>query len=182
VSQFDTIALRTQVHDPWTNKGTGFELPERDRLRIRGLVPPRTLSLDVQAEKIVHAFQEQKDPLDKSMYLNALQDRNETLFFRVLIDNLSSMAPYVYTPTVGLVCQRFGSFFRRARGTCIPNLLCGRRRAHPDAKHTTLTFRSQNEYWRILCTLVVANASIKTLLPMPDASPELVAAVTANPG
>lgn len=104
------------MHDPWSNKGTGFSTAERDRLRIRGLVPPRQLTLDVQAEKIMHMVNSKTDPLDKAAYLSDLQDRNETLFFRVLIDNLERLAPYVYTPTVGHVCLRFGSYFRRARG------------------------------------------------------------------
>ena len=104
------------VQDPLTNKGTGFEAAERDRLRIRGLVPPRTLSLPVQAQKIMHAIDSKTDALEKSAYLSDLQDRNETLFFRVLIDNLEALAPFVYTPTVGQVCLRFGSYFRRARG------------------------------------------------------------------
>ena len=104
------------VHDPWSNKGTGFPLAERDRLRIRGLVPPRTLTLEVQAEKILSAINEKGTPLEKNTFLADLQDRNETLYFRLLIDNLEQLAPIVYTPTVGLACQRFGSVFRRARG------------------------------------------------------------------
>lgn len=104
------------VRDSWNNKGTGFSSAERDRLGIRGLVPPRQLPLDVQAEKIMHMVDSITDPLDKASFLSDLQDRNETLFFRVLIDNLERLAPYVYTPTVGQVCLRFGSYFRRARG------------------------------------------------------------------
>jgi hypothetical protein len=104
------------VHDPWCNKGTGFPLPERDRLRIRGLVPPRTLTLETQAEKILAAINEKPTPMDKNTFLADLQDRNETLYFRLLIDNLEKLAPIVYTPTVGLACQKFGSVFRRARG------------------------------------------------------------------
>jgi len=110
------------VQDPWTNKGTGFISPERDRLRIRGLVPPRTLSLQVQAQKIMHALDNKSDALEKSAYLSDLQDRNETLFFRVLIDNFEYVAPFVYTPTVGQVCMRFGSYFRRARGMYFSSL------------------------------------------------------------
>lgn len=72
-----------QVHDPWTNKGTGFTLPERDRLGIRGLVPPRTLPMDVQTAKIMAAVDARTDPMEKAMYLSDLMDRNETLFFRV---------------------------------------------------------------------------------------------------
>ena len=104
------------VQSPLSNKGTGFSAAERDRLRIRGLVPPRTLSLEVQAQKIMHAIDGKTDALEKSAYLSDLQDRNETLFFRVLMDNLEALAPFVYTPTVGQVCLRFGSYFRRARG------------------------------------------------------------------
>ena len=104
------------VHDPWSNKGTGFPLAERDRLRIRGLVPPRTLSLEVQVEKMKVAIEGKRTALEKHSFLSELQDRNETLYFRLLIDNLETLAPIVYTPTVGLACQKFGSVFRRARG------------------------------------------------------------------
>jgi len=104
------------VHDPWSNKGTGFTIPERDRLRIRGLVPPRTLTLALQSEKIMAVVQSKKDELDRHAFLLDLLDRNETLYYRMLIDNLETLAPIVYTPTVGLACQKFGSVFRRARG------------------------------------------------------------------
>lgn len=104
------------VHDPLVNKGTGFDLAERDRLRIRGLVPPRMLPLEVQAEKILQTFRSEPDDMAKNQYLSGLQDRNETLFYKVLMDNIEEMAPYVYTPTVGKVCQKFGNHFRRTRG------------------------------------------------------------------
>ena len=88
------------MQDPITNKGTGFPYSERDRLRIRGLLPPRVLSLEAQATKVWHAIQKQPNSLEKNMYLSSLQDRNENLYFRVLIDHLSDLAPIVYTPTV----------------------------------------------------------------------------------
>eukprot|EP01138_Halocafeteria_seosinensis_P008287 gb/GECG01008468.1/.p1 GENE.gb/GECG01008468.1/~~gb/GECG01008468.1/.p1 ORF type:complete len:638 (+),score=60.72 gb/GECG01008468.1/:1-1914(+) len=111
------------VHDPLTNKGTGFPMPERDRLGIRGLVPPRTLSLATQCEKILHTFDKMEDDISKSVYLSSLQDRNETLFYRVLIDNIEKLAPYVYTPTVGKVCEVYGStIFRRPRGMYFSSL------------------------------------------------------------
>ena len=91
-------------------------MEERDRLRIRGLVPPRQLSLETQCEKILRVVDDTQSDLDKNVYLAGLQDRNETLFFRVLQDNIEKMAPYVYTPTVGAVCQQFGAQFRRTRG------------------------------------------------------------------
>ena len=83
---------------------------------IRGLVPPRTLSLPIQAVKLKAAIDSRTDALEKHSFLADLQDRNETLYFRLLIDNLEELSPIVYTPTVGRACQKFGSIFRRARG------------------------------------------------------------------
>jgi malic enzyme len=79
-------------------------------------VPPRTLSLAVQVEKMLLATHSKATALEKHSFLSELQDRNETLYFRLLIDNLEALAPIIYTPTVGLACQKFGSVFRRARG------------------------------------------------------------------
>ncbi|KAF0693100.1 Aste57867_15889 [Aphanomyces stellatus] len=104
------------VHDPLFNKGTGFKDVERDRMGLRGLVPPRRLNMRAQLDKLYSLFQEEPDPLKKNLFLSELQNRNETLFFRLLIDHIEEMAPVVYTPTVGLVCQKFGSIFRRPRG------------------------------------------------------------------
>ena len=73
------------VHDPWTNKGTGFPMPERDRLRIRGLVPPRTLTLETQALKVKDVLDRKVDDLEKHSFLADLQVRNETLYFRLLL-------------------------------------------------------------------------------------------------
>jgi hypothetical protein len=105
------------VHDPIVNKGTAFPIAERDRLHIRGLVPPRELGMDVQIQKIVNGFRSCVTDIEKHLYMQGLHDRNETLFYRSLIDNIEEMAPIVYTPTVGKVCQRFGNLFRRTRGT-----------------------------------------------------------------
>ena len=85
-------------------------------MNIRGLVPPRTLTLPVQAVKVKSAIDSRTDALEKHSFLADLQDRNEVLYFRLLIDNLEDFAPIVYTPTVGRACVRFGSIFRRARG------------------------------------------------------------------
>ncbi|CEG49476.1 nad-dependent malic [Plasmopara halstedii] len=104
------------IHDPLYNKGTGFPHVERDRLGLRGLVPPRRLKVEAQLAKLYETFSQEKDPLSKSRFLTDLHDRNETLFFRLLIMHMKEMAPIVYTPTVGLVCQKFGHLFRRPRG------------------------------------------------------------------
>lgn len=104
------------IHDPLYNKGTGFPHVERDRLGLRGLVPPRRLTVEAQLAKVYETFSQAEDPLSRSRFLTDLHDRNETLFFRLLIKHMKEMAPIVYTPTVGLVCQKFGHLFRRPRG------------------------------------------------------------------
>ncbi|CAM6097421.1 unnamed protein product [Calypogeia fissa] len=114
------------LHDPWYNKGTSFPLTERERLGLRGLLPPRVMSIEMQIERFMSNFRAlEKNTRDgptevaalaKWRILNRLHDRNETLFYKILIDNIQSFAPIVYTPTVGLVCQNYSGLFRRPRG------------------------------------------------------------------
>ncbi|XP_004510141.1 NAD-dependent malic enzyme, mitochondrial [Cicer arietinum] len=114
------------LHDPWFNKGTAFSMTERDRLDLRGLLPPNVVSPDVQIERFmvdlkrleVQARDGPSDPnaLAKWRILNRLHDRNETMYYKVLIANIEEYAPIVYTPTVGLVCQNYSGLFRRPRG------------------------------------------------------------------
>ena len=104
------------IHDPIYNKGTGYGIAERDRLGIRGLVPPRRFEIEEQCQRILRRFHSKRTNLEKHSYLLSLHDRNETLFYRVLMDNIEEMAPIIYTPTVGEACQNFGIEFRRARG------------------------------------------------------------------
>ncbi|KAL6981902.1 malate dehydrogenase (decarboxylating) [Sarracenia purpurea var. burkii] len=114
------------LHDPWFNKDTGFPLTERDRLGLRGLLPPRVISFEQQYARFMESYrslekntQGQPDgivSLAKWRILNRLHDRNETLYYRVLIDNIEDFAPIIYTPTVGLVCQNYSGLFRRPRG------------------------------------------------------------------
>lgn len=79
------------IHDPLYNKGTGFKHIERDRLGLRGLVPPRRLKMSTQLDKLYQAFCEEEDPLRKNIFLAELQNRNETLFFRLLITHMEEM-------------------------------------------------------------------------------------------
>ncbi|THF94707.1 hypothetical protein TEA_015569 [Camellia sinensis var. sinensis] len=114
------------LHDPWFNKDTGFPLTERDRLGLRGLLPPRVISFEQQYDRFMESYrslekntqgqQEGVVSLAKWRILNRLHDRNETLYYRVLIDNIEDFAPIIYTPTVGLVCQNYSGLFRRPRG------------------------------------------------------------------
>ncbi|KMT20599.1 hypothetical protein BVRB_1g005810 [Beta vulgaris subsp. vulgaris] len=114
------------LHDPWFNKDTAFPLTERDRLGLRGLLPPRIVSFEQQYARFMESYRSlerntegQPDgpvSLAKWRILNRLHDRNETLYYRVLIDNIKDFAPIIYTPTVGLVCQNYSGLFRRPRG------------------------------------------------------------------
>jgi malic enzyme len=101
---------------PMFNKGTGFTQEERDELGLTGLMPPRVVSMELQAERVLLNVNRQATDIDKYLALMALLDRNETLFYRLLIDHLEEMLPIVYTPTVGLACQQFGRIYRRTRG------------------------------------------------------------------
>ncbi len=110
------------LHDPVRNKGTAFTEVERDVLNLRGLLPPRVHSLAEQEMRVLGAIRSKVNDLERYLYLVALQDRNETLFYRVLINNIEEMMPLVYTPTVGLACQEFGHIYRTPRGLYItPN-------------------------------------------------------------
>ncbi|XP_072959588.1 NAD-dependent malic enzyme, mitochondrial [Typha angustifolia] len=114
------------LHDPWFNKGTAFSMTERDRLDLRGLLPPNVMTPQQQIDRFMVdlkrlALYARDGPSDtnalaKWRILNRLHDRNETMFYKVLVDNIEEYAPIVYTPTVGLVCQNYSGLFRRPRG------------------------------------------------------------------
>ena len=101
---------------PRLNKGTAFTDSERAALELTGLLPSRILTLDQQAERAYRQCSQQPSALDKNIYLTALHDRNEVLFYRILTDHLSELLPIVYTPTIGEAIQRYSHQYRRPRG------------------------------------------------------------------
>jgi malate dehydrogenase (oxaloacetate-decarboxylating)(NADP+) len=109
----------TMLRDPLLNKGTAFSESERDRLGLRGLLPPCVLTMQAQADRVLTNLRNLPTDLEKYVALNALHDRNEALFFRVVCDNIDEIQPIIYTPTVGLACQKYGLIFQRPRGMFI---------------------------------------------------------------
>jgi malate dehydrogenase (oxaloacetate-decarboxylating)(NADP+) len=102
--------------DPRLNKGTAFSEAERDALKIRGLLPPYVHTIEEQQARVLENYKLKPNALEKYIFMIALQDRNETLFYRTVIDNIYEMMPIIYTPTVGEACAKFGHIFRQPRG------------------------------------------------------------------
>jgi malate dehydrogenase (oxaloacetate-decarboxylating)(NADP+) len=98
--------------DSMLNKGSAFTDKEREKLGLVGLLPPRVNSLENQVMRVIENLRVKTSPLEKYIYLTSLQDRNKTLFYRVLLDYLEELIPIVYTPTVGQACLEYGHVFR----------------------------------------------------------------------
>lgn len=110
---------KSLLHNPILNKGTAFTKSEREYLQLDGLLPPYILTLEEQKMKVLSAVRLKQTDMEKYMYLTALQDRNETLFYKLIMDEIEEFMPIIYTPTVGQACQEFGHIFRRPRGIYI---------------------------------------------------------------
>jgi malate dehydrogenase (oxaloacetate-decarboxylating) len=113
------IRGRQILSNPLLNKGMAFTQREREELALHGLLPPATATLKVQLKRTYENFKTHPTDLDKFIYLNALHDRNEVLFYRFIYDHIDEMMPIVYTPVVGEACQRFSHIFRTGRGLYI---------------------------------------------------------------
>lgn len=111
--------------NPFTNKGTAFTEQERRELGLEGLLPPRVLTIQDQLERTYESFAGKSSNLEKFIYLSDLQDRNETLFYRLAHEKIDEVMPIVYTPVVGEACQRYSHIYRRGRGLYISHDMRG---------------------------------------------------------
>jgi malate dehydrogenase (oxaloacetate-decarboxylating) len=107
------------LRHPLLNKGTAFTAEERRAFGLEGLLPHRVTSIDRQLERVYKSAMGKESPIERYNALAELQDRNETLFYRLLLERTEDLAPIVYTPTVGEACQRYSRIFRRGRGVWI---------------------------------------------------------------
>ncbi|VDO42347.1 unnamed protein product [Haemonchus placei] len=122
------------------NKGLAFSHTERQYLGIHGLLPPAFMTQEQQAYRVMKRIREEDDNLGKYIILDELQCRTEKLFYRVLCENVKELMPIIYTPTVGLACQKFGSIYR-----------------HPKGLYITIHDNSISKIYQILCNWPVSN-------------------------
>ncbi|MGE4608517.1 MAG: NAD-dependent malic enzyme [Myxococcota bacterium] len=107
------------IDNPLLNRGTAFTEKQRDRLGLHGLLPPHVETLEEQLERAYEAYGHKDSDMGRHIYLRGLQDTNEVLFYRLIIDHLAEMMPIIYTPVVGEACQKFSEIYRRPRGIFI---------------------------------------------------------------
>ncbi|KAG2382585.1 hypothetical protein C9374_005165 [Naegleria lovaniensis] len=111
------------------NKGTAFSMTERDRLGLRGLIPATISDIDLQLARLKERYATISSDIEKYQFCTQLQDRNETLFYRFVMDNIKEIAPIIYTPTVGKACENFSHIFRKSRGMFFSTLDKGEMRS-----------------------------------------------------
>ncbi|KAK1693607.1 hypothetical protein QYE76_010304 [Lolium multiflorum] len=116
---FSVASGHSLLRDPRHNKGLAFSEKERDAHYLRGLLPPAIFSQEHQEKKIMHNLRQYTVPLQRYIAMMDLQERNERLFYKLLIDNVEELLPVVYTPVVGEACQKYGSIYRRPQGLYI---------------------------------------------------------------
>jgi malate dehydrogenase (oxaloacetate-decarboxylating)(NADP+) len=107
------------IRDPAFNKGTAFTEKEREVLGLRGLLPPKVHGMEEQVLRVLENVRRKPNDIEKYIFMISLQDRNKTLFYRIVMDYIEEMMPIIYTPTVGQACQEYGHIFRRPRGIYI---------------------------------------------------------------
>ena len=107
------------LQNPSTNQATAFDRAQRDELHVRGMVPHRVTTLAEQATAAIEQIRAKSTPLEQYIGMASLHDRNEVLFYKLLVDHIAELMPIVYTPTVGEACQKFSQIYRSARGLWI---------------------------------------------------------------
>ncbi|XP_019194438.1 PREDICTED: NADP-dependent malic enzyme isoform X2 [Ipomoea nil] len=118
-SAFSVASGYSLLRDPRYNKGLAFNEKERDAHYLCGLLPPVVVDQELQVKNVMHNLRQYEVPLQKYMAITDLQERNENLFYKVVIDNVEELLPIIYTPTVGEACQKYGSIFRHPQGLFI---------------------------------------------------------------
>ncbi len=114
------------LRDPLLNKGTSFTEDEREAYGLHGLLPPHVTTIDQQVARVMETYRKSGDILNRFIQLRDLQDRNETLFYRVVLDHIEEIMPIIYTPVVGKACQEYGNIYRRPRGMFVSKKRRGR--------------------------------------------------------
>ncbi|MFY8274931.1 NAD-dependent malic enzyme [Pseudoalteromonas sp. SSDWG2] len=109
----------TLLETPLLNKGSAFSQRERESFNLAGLLPPRFETIEEQVERCYQQYSSFSDNLNKHIYLRAIQDNNETLYYRLVRDHIDEMMPIIYTPTVGDACEQFSDIYRSSRGLFI---------------------------------------------------------------
>ena len=140
-----TVRGMDLLDSPLLNKGTAFNDAERTEFGLHGLLPPQVETLEEQAARAYEAYRRKDDDLERHIYLRALQDTNEVLFYRLLLDHIAEMTPIVYTPTVALACEQFSHIYRRPRGLFISY-------RHRDSINTLLRSRPNKDVDVIVVT------------------------------
>jgi len=107
------------LNDPFLNKGTAFTEEERDALGIRGLLPPRVIDLHTQIDRVMENIRKKPNDLERYIFLTLLEDRNKTLFYKVITEHMNELMPIIYTPTVGEACEKYGHIYRNPKGLFI---------------------------------------------------------------
>ena len=107
------------LETPLLNKGSAFSAEERANFNLTGLLPPRYETIDEQVERAYMQYSSFQNDLNKHIYLRAIHDNNETLFFKLVQAHLTEMMPIIYTPTVGDACEQFSDIYRSSRGLFI---------------------------------------------------------------
>jgi len=104
------------LHDSALSKSLAFTKEEREELGLRGLLPYSTSNQEIQVMRVLNSIRRKAYDIERYILLSSLQDRNEKLFYRLVIDHIDEIMPLIYTPTVGQACKEFSHIFRRPKG------------------------------------------------------------------